>query len=418
MKTIVLFLGLLTIFSISYSQKKIIRQAAEYEAAGLFEKAAEEYMQALYKNAKKPEALLGLKRNAQKVIDSKLSEYFILRNSESIEQAISKFDEVLYYQKRLKYFEVNISIPSYYIKDYENDKEAIAENSKNLREVNQNVKLNNLYETGERLYHAKNYAKAWSYFDSVRIISNGFKETDRYLNQIESLSTTVAVVSDKINRIKIDETLRNMLIAEISQLKNPFIKMVSRDNLATLIEEQKLGISGVIDEQSAVELGKLLGVKAMIITKVINQSFLIDQPSEKRKTAYLANKVTFFNSATQSNDYKIVYQPVFYDEVEQMGQYFIVVQYQLISVETAEILKSDIVDCKIEERVHYAHYMGDSNALYHSEGNSIYTHGEERVKFLNLFMNERKARSETEIAFEAHKMLAKKMALSIVKYFQ
>jgi TolB-like protein len=59
------------------------------------------------------------------------------------------------------------------------------------------------------------------------------------------------------------EGLAQMLIADVSSLAN--VQVVERTRLKALLEEQKLGQSGRIDPASAARVGRLLGVRFLVL---------------------------------------------------------------------------------------------------------------------------------------------------------
>jgi curli biogenesis system outer membrane secretion channel CsgG len=56
--------------------------------------------------------------------------------------------------------------------------------------------------------------------------------------------------------------LATMLATEM--MRNPRVRIVERDQIKQLIEEQKLGLSDLTDPSTAVELGRLLGAEYML----------------------------------------------------------------------------------------------------------------------------------------------------------
>ena len=57
-----------------------------------------------------------------------------------------------------------------------------------------------------------------------------------------------------------------LLASELSRLEN--VTLIERGRMADLVEEQKLQLSGMIDSQSAVEVGKMIGADAVLIGSV------------------------------------------------------------------------------------------------------------------------------------------------------
>lgn len=81
-------------------------------------------------------------------------------------------------------------------------------------------------------------------------------------NQDLSISS-VAVWGIRTQTIGLNvEIIKQKLIARLVNLGQ--FKVVSRDRLKELLEEQSLSLTGTIDENSAVEVGNLIGVGAFV----------------------------------------------------------------------------------------------------------------------------------------------------------
>lgn len=75
--------------------------------------------------------------------------------------------------------------------------------------------------------------------------------------------STVAIWQIRSKTAGIDvEMIRQKLIARLLEQKK--FKIVARDRLQAILAEHNLSISGIIDDQSAVEIGKLVGVEGFI----------------------------------------------------------------------------------------------------------------------------------------------------------
>ncbi len=81
---------------------------------------------------------------------------------------------------------------------------------------------------------------------------------------------------------KIDRHARDVRDAFTQQLlATGRFEVVDRQSLDKILEEQKLGISGLIDEQSAPQLGKLLGASALIFGRITTDQFRQELRKEK-----------------------------------------------------------------------------------------------------------------------------------------
>ena len=401
----IFYILLFILLTVSLSaQKKLLKQAASLESKGQYGLASEKYREVLYRNATLEDATNGLKRTSQKVVDQQLSDYFIARNAGELVKAIEIFEDVLQKQEELKYFNVSIDIPSYYFKDYEKDKEKSEEKSQTIAEAESFGRKEEKYAKAVNLFGQKRLVEAWRIFNSI----SRFKDSSDYLKRIESYAKRLSITPSIKNQFSSEETLRNSLLSEFFKLDNPLIKIIDRENLDQLIEEQKLGLSGLLDEKSASDLGKLLGVEMMLITRLLNYNLEQGDKTNQTKTAYTAS----INNNIRD------YHPVSYLEHYQKNSLEVSFQYQLIDVATAEILIADIIYEKVEDEVNYATYQGDPTALYPSNGTHIFTKGKERDAFQALFSTPTKPLSKKEMDITIQKSLAKKVADSLDKYFK
>ncbi|HEY3286014.1 MAG TPA: CsgG/HfaB family protein [Gemmatimonadaceae bacterium] len=79
--------------------------------------------------------------------------------------------------------------------------------------------------------------------------------------------------------------IADMLIGELAA--NPNIRVVERDQIQKVLEEQKLGTDGKVDNESAVKVGKLVGAHYMV-----TGGFVTDRTGRMRFTARVFNTET------------------------------------------------------------------------------------------------------------------------------
>jgi PBP1b-binding outer membrane lipoprotein LpoB len=94
-------------------------------------------------------------------------------------------------------------------------------------------------------------------------IDQMIEEAVEDLSSVDLQINSIAVWRIKSQTVGLNvEMIRRKLITKLVDL-NQF-KVLSRERLNELLDEQSLSLSGAIDEKSAVELGKLIGVDAFI----------------------------------------------------------------------------------------------------------------------------------------------------------
>jgi TolB-like protein len=70
------------------------------------------------------------------------------------------------------------------------------------------------------------------------------------------------------NSAPVGKAVSSMLVTELSERDG--MRVIERSQLQDLLEEQRLALSGRVDESTAIEVGKMLGVQYMIFGNVTN----------------------------------------------------------------------------------------------------------------------------------------------------
>src|SRR2546425_12579509 len=83
---------------------------------------------------------------------------------------------------------------------------------------------------------------------------------------------------DKENFDALQKGIAGMLISELAA--NPAVRVVDREEIQKLIEEQNLGASGRVDAQTAAKIGKLAGARYVVLGTFID--FYGDFPAAAR----------------------------------------------------------------------------------------------------------------------------------------
>ncbi len=104
---------------------------------------------------------------------------------------------------------------------------------------------------------------------AVSALFNGF--TSSVFSFPESTQQkTIAVLyfqnnslADRQNMEPLSKGLADMLITELSKIQA--LKVIERNQLQQMIEEMKLGQSGMVDEKTAQQVGKLLGAQTLLL---------------------------------------------------------------------------------------------------------------------------------------------------------
>lgn len=139
-----------------------------------------------------------------------------------------------------------------------------------------------------------------------------------------------------------------------------FLEIVSRDQLEQVMQEQKLGSTGLVDASTATQLGKLLGVKEIVTGKITQ----ITAPGEKttKKTFRLKEDVC----VRDDGHGKCLRSAEVYADVTEYNRTAgatITGSYSVIDVKTAAIKKQANMEGKSAFSAVWATYSGDESAL-------------------------------------------------------
>ena len=138
--------------------------------------------------------------------------------------------------------------------------------------------------------------------------------------------------------------LASQIISSAIDANPEFIRFISREYLDQLLAEQGLQKTDVIDPTSAVEIGKLLGVHAFVFGKIF--SIIPDSPKDLRTHYQKAGTIKVYNKNTKK--YMTLPAVCDYTLFERMRSVRVQASYQVIAVETGEIVSSESLS---EDRV-------------------------------------------------------------------
>ncbi|MCU0320526.1 MAG: CsgG/HfaB family protein, partial [Flavobacteriales bacterium] len=154
-----------------------------------------------------------------------------------------------------------------------------------------------------------------------------------------------------------------MAMTAIVETKDPFLKVVDRENIDRILEEQRLGLSGVVDEQTAVRVGNLIGAQAVLMGNVIDVREEAGQLRRSTKDGFESYRVQQVNKETGEKYFITKYKPVRYSEFFQENKVTLSFSYRLVSLETGEVLATQLVERTAQDHMYYASYEGNAQQL-------------------------------------------------------
>jgi len=391
----ILALSLLT--AACTGSKKMAKQATKLEEAGMVEEAADFFYRSVTRNDNNIDAKVGLKRTGQIVLDNLLSEFFKANAAEDYRTATYKYIEAKEFYEKINGVGISLDFPNFYESDFENAKEnyldelyyraedamdyenfslveeltaeilTLDPNYKDVEALNRRAVAEPKYREANDLVTAKKYRTAYYIYEEIIGEFGHYKDSHELMKYCrEKAIYTVAFLSfdNETGKNGFEDAISAKVIQYILENRDPFIKVIDRENTSVILEEQQLALSGMVDESTAANAGNLVGAKAVLTGKLITMRVNKGGLQAKRQKGYHAYSVREKDPATGKTYSVTRYEKVYYNEYTERNTVTIAFQYQLISSETGEVLLSDLITITLADDVHYARYEGEERFLY------------------------------------------------------
>lgn len=441
--------GVLALAACSGS-KSFSKKAAKLNEGGMYAEAADMYLQSAVRNAKNLDAKIGLKKTGQMVLNDKLSAFFkAFGVGDDKEAAVNAYLAARDYQDRVQRAGVALEIPDSYAQDFKQVKGeylvqlytqghglldqkdyAAAETVfakiaklepgyKDASSLQQIAYLEPLYLAGKEALAAGQYRLAYNKFDSVVAANAVYKDAAALKQQcVEKGRYAIAVLPFSVPggstaMAAQAATLQAYVTSAIVDANDPFIQVVDRDNMQKILDEQKLGMSGVVDESTAVSAGKLLGAKAVVMGSVMSYSENAGRLRRSTKDGYESYQVKQVNKETNEVTYITKYRPVKYTELYQENKANISFSYKLVSLETGQVLLSKVVDQQADDHAWYATYDGNASTLLPMLNGTVNTSGAARRELNALLNAPRTVKSTADLGNQLLRSTSSAMAKTI-----
>ena len=448
-------LSLLTVFLLSCSgTRKMTKKAITLEQQGMYSEASAYYLLALERKSTNIEAAMGLKRSGQFVMDDYLADFFKSHKSKDSKSSVNRYLKALDWHKNVQIYNVSLEIPDYYTTYYNEDlsvylaqlyEEAILYLDKeefepgaakldeilelkadyrDVSELKSYARIEPLYRKGNQALEMKKYRKAYglfgrtvSYKDSEELRAYALKEAQYPIAMLPFENATKVINAHK--------AFESQFLNHFINNKSTFIKIIDRVHIQTILAEQELGISGLVDANTAAQAGDLFGAKALLVGRLVSLDVKQASIKPSRKKGWESYQQKQYNANTKEYDLVTKYKKVHYNEFFGTNSVSLTVEYKLISTETGEILKTNLISKTLEDEVWYITYDANtknllsgswSNKLINSDTDVINTSHQDRRQIQNLLKANRKLISTEELKNTALKIVSDKAVNEINAY--
>jgi len=393
----ILFLGMLTlVVSACSGTKAYYKKALKLEEAGMLDEAVSMYLISLQKKSSNVDAQIQLKQTGTRVMDELWADFYIAYTAEEHKKAVYSYKEANALNDRINRY-VKIDRPAYYEDYFEEAKEAYMDELyvdaqellaaekfqsanalfneisaldptyKDVHDMRMTSKAEPIFRQAEEAMFNNDFRDAYYLYSDVVQVSSSYKDAkSKMAEAIDKASFTIAIMPLEGSETSAELTNKfySLITEELLSLNSPFIKVIDRSLTDQILAEQKLALSGLVDENTAAKAGKLIGSKAVLSGSLINMKTEQSAPKATVQQGYEAYRIKKFNKTTGKSYYETKYRKTNFTEVVGSIKVEGTFQFKLVSSETGEILVSDVVMKENRDELNFATFKGNASDLY------------------------------------------------------
>ena len=254
------------------------------------------------------------------------------------------------------------------------------------------------YEKGKKAMNLELYRDAFMFFDEVVKIDAEFKDAMALRNECKELATfSVAYVPIHKHKMsaELELAIGTAIKKELLQLDDPFMRLLDRDNISSLLEEQQKSMTALFNQEKAVEAGKLEGATYVLTGELLAYDHSLSPRRRFEKKGYLGRT--------------ILHTKVRFEEFEQSRSISCSFRFQLLDSETGQVFLSEVVPFTQVDKVTYASFDGDKASLHEGDWkyrligsriDRVYGSKEEKLLLDEKLNGRQKPKSQLELEIE------------------
>jgi curli biogenesis system outer membrane secretion channel CsgG len=446
MKNLYFILSICIFLVACQGSKHFTKLAAKQEAAGLTNEAANSYYIALQKKRNNIDAQIGMKKTGQMVLSQMLNEFAREKSFGTSRTAVYAYHKARDYRDKIQAIGVKLDIAEFYLTDYENAKSqflaqlyeegtslleeekyqeaegkfaeirTLDANYKDSKDLSDIAYLEPLYSTANKAFDVQHYREAYNNYDLVIKRKIDYKDAKVQRDKcIEKGTYTIALLPfvNSTATTGLDSKVSAYTLEALTSIHDPFLRVVDREHMQAILQEQKLQLSGVVDDATAVSVGQLVGAQAILTGTVLSYSPRTGSVRSVTREAYEAYKVKKLNQEDGKYYYETRYKPVSYTEYTNSSSCSVSFQYKLINLQSGEIIKTEIIEKSLADEVVYGKYDGNVSELYPSNGQTVSLNQQDRRSLQNKMSSRQEVRPASELSNDLFNNISQQMSSEI-----
>lgn len=292
---------LILVFLLACSpSKKILNEAQTLEEGGLNNEAMARYSQ-VYAEYSSADALVGMKRVAQRVYDAKLQQAQMMCMAGNYDGALRVYDEAIDFlwtnsllelktmwspeelrrECRNQYIDELYKQADGHVKseDYDSAHQLIQQifrldrNNKKAEYLDAMCEILPNFQAGIVAEEKGLWRDAYVYFNDVCRVDPGFSDASKRRDEALKKGTFSVVYKITDNRFVSDQheaALATRIKGELLKSDNPFIEVLERDDLDVIYQEQQETMNPQFEDATGADIGKLKRARFVLSGELVN----------------------------------------------------------------------------------------------------------------------------------------------------
>ncbi len=435
MKTIQYYTALILIASLflgaCQGSKHFAKMASKQEKAGLMNEAAGNYYTALQKKRSNIDAQIGMKTTGQLMLNNMLNDFAKQKSFGTSKDAVYAYHKARDYRDKIQGVGITLLLADFYESDYQavkgsylvqlyDEGTTLLEDQKfpeaetkfaEIRKLDPNYKdaselgniayLEPLYTEGKKEMTLGNYRSAHGQFEKVIARKADYKDAAYLKKQcLEKGIYTIALMNfeNASGTPGLDARVSAYALTALTNVKDPFMRVVDRGQMEAIIREQQLQLSGVIDQNTAVKVGELIGAQALLTGTVLSYSEKKGSLRTKQRDGYASYQERVLNKTDGKYYIQTMYKPTTYTEYYNSNGCTVSFQYKLVNLSTGEIIKTEIIQKELNDEVLYGKFDGDVNTLFPAGQGGPNLNAQDKRAILGLMSGRQDLQSPTQLS--------------------
>lgn len=463
MKKTFFFYLLIAFLAFGCKTTRHINNAEAMMNQGNFERAAREYNNALRNSPNNEKAFTGLQNASDNFISQQLRKFDDQYDKRLYVEAAKTMDGIQDFIRTYRNRGIKTNIPADYHRKYQAITNATAEfhyrhgqqelarnnfnsainhfeksleatpNYKNVKSLLEQAKegaryqnAESFYQRGYKSFQAHDYRQAYHFFEESQKQVRGYKNAADFQRHALERGRVSIGFFDFTNNSPVmgaENTLYSYVLNNVVRNKTVFMDILDRQNLYRLLDEIDFSHSNFADASTAVNAGRMMGLNYVITGQITN---VIIEGGQ-----VLSRNIEAFELYIVQQDGQNVRKgrPVTFNLYEGHTNVRFEAQYNIISIETGQIIKSNIISAEESDAIAYARYHGNPELLYLIDpGLPAGSRPIEKIAVglftdqfrvnPNLFSARKNLKSPSELQANAMKDISSRMANEIIREFR